>query len=267
MKKIVFSIFKWIFLACLFVIFWNISPILIFTIIPIYAFVSYSRRFNNPYKLIQIIGKKGSGKSTLAAKMSIKYRKRGWTVFSDTPISGCYLYDPTELGLRHFPPKSVIFVDEAGLTYNNRNFKSFPPHLVELFKRQRKYKLKIYLLSQAYDVDKKLRDLVDYVYIVTGFANIFSYGTRYNRRITCHESTAQSDSRFADDFVKDSILFCFFGTRKFTFIPKYIKYFTSFDAPPLPEIEPPRTLHPLPQKRRFARTLGLPVRRRLRFKR
>ena len=250
MKKIIKGIFKWGFIILLAILLWNISPILIFVIVPIISFVSYAKRFNNPYKLVQVIGKKGSGKSTLSAKLSIRYRKRGWNVFSDTPISGCVLYDVNELGVYHFPPKSVLFVDEAGLTYNNRNFKSFPPHLVEFFKKQRKYRLKIYLLSQSYDVDKKIRDLVDYVYLATGFANIFSYAVRYNRRVVCHESTGQSESRFADDFVKDSIFTCFFGSRKLTFIPRYIKYFTSFDAPVLPNVDPPRSDCVMPPRSR-----------------
>ena len=48
-----------------------------------------SRRYNNPYRLIFIFGKKGAGKSLYMVKQMIRYLKKGWTVYTD--IDNCNL--------------------------------------------------------------------------------------------------------------------------------------------------------------------------------
>ncbi len=48
-------------------------------------------KYRNPYKLFMVFGKKGSGKTTLMCKMALKYRKKGWHVYSNVHIPGTYL--------------------------------------------------------------------------------------------------------------------------------------------------------------------------------
>lgn len=52
-------------------------------------FTVQSRRYNNPYRLIFIFGKKGAGKSLYMVKQMMKYLKKGWTVYTD--IDNCKL--------------------------------------------------------------------------------------------------------------------------------------------------------------------------------
>ena len=52
-------------------------------------FTVQSRRYNNPYRLIFIFGKKGAGKSLYMVKQMMKYLKKGWTVYTD--IDNCNL--------------------------------------------------------------------------------------------------------------------------------------------------------------------------------
>ena len=49
----------------------------------IFLFSLHTRKYNNPYKLCFIFGKKGAGKSTLMVHNMLKDLKRGWTVYTD----------------------------------------------------------------------------------------------------------------------------------------------------------------------------------------
>ena len=126
-------------------------------------------------------------------------------------------------------------VDEVGLIWDNRNFKSFPEHVKVYFKYQRQYRNVVYLFSQSFDVDKKIRDLTDHLYIVQNLFNCFSIARRVTKKITVvhADKSAQGESKIVDDYNIDSLLFAFSGSVKITYIPKYVKYFKSFDPPQL----------------------------------
>lgn len=192
-----------------------------------------TKQYLNPYKLIMIFGKKGSGKSTLLTKLAIEHQRLGWTVYSTEPITGCYKIDYTDIGYSHFPPDSCILIDEVGMIWDNRNFKSFDSKVRDWFKLQRHYKCKVYLFSQTFDVDKKIRDLVDEMYLVEKKFRVFSYSKRILKKMVLNKSTADSPSRIDENLEFDSLFFFWCGSRKFTFIPKYIPYFDSFCAPQL----------------------------------
>lgn len=194
-------------------------------------------KYRNPYKLYMCFGKKGSGKTTLMTKLCLQYKKKGWNVFCDREIPGAIVFPTQEFGKYQFPPNSLILVDEVGLVWDNRNFKSFPEHVKVYFKYQRQYRHVVYLFSQSFDVDKKIRDLTDHLYIVQNYFNCFSIARRVTKFLTVvHASnSAQGESKIVDDYKIDSLWFAFFGTVKITYIPKYAKYFKSFNPPELPE--------------------------------
>ncbi len=196
-------------------------------------------KYRNPYKLYMVFGKKGSGKTTLMTKLALQYQKKGWRVYCDREIPGCYLYDIKDFGKRQFPPDSLILVDEVGLIWDNRNFKSFPEHVKVYFKYQRQYRNVVYLFSQSFDVDKKIRDLTDHLYIVQNLFNCFSIARRVTKKITVvhADKSAQGESKIVDDYNIDSLLFALSGSVKITYIPKYVKYFKSFDPPQLEPYE------------------------------
>ena len=70
------------------------------------AFARLFMKYRNPYKLYMVFGKKGSGKTTLMTKLSIQYRKKGWNVYCDRELPGCYRFDTSDFGRVAFPPTS-----------------------------------------------------------------------------------------------------------------------------------------------------------------
>jgi hypothetical protein len=207
----------------------------VLVLIAVFHFVT--RKYLNPYKLTMIFGKKGSGKSTLLTKLAYQHIKHGWTVYSTVEIAGTYKFDIDDIGKRYIPPNSVLLIDEVGMIWDNRNFKTFKTEHRDYFKLQRHYKHKVILFSQTFDIDKKIRDLTDEMYLVVKRMRVFSYAKRINKQIVLHKSSAESPSRLDEDLVFDPLLLFWMGSRRFTYIPKYISFFNSFDIPDLDEKE------------------------------
>lgn len=202
--------------------------------IPVLAFCLYSRRFANPYKLTFIFGKKGSGKSTYMVKLMLRYVKRGWNVYTDMSeviIPGVRIIKSSDLV--NFAPAghSVLFLGEVGITYDNRNYSKFPEGLRDLFKFERKYKFRCYMDSQSYDIDKKLRDVVDGMYLQSNIGNVIGLSRPIYKSISLTEPSADSESRIAEH-----LKFAPFWKWKVTWMPRYHKYFDSFSAPARPAI-------------------------------
>lgn len=198
----------------------------ILVIVLIWHFLT--RSYLNPYKLIFIFGKKGSGKSTLLAKYACRYRAKGWNVFSTEDILGTQKIDYTDIGHRTFPPESLVIIDEVGMIWDNRGFKNFDSAVRDFFKLQRHDHLAVVMASQTFDVDKKIRDLCDEMYLVKPFLRVWTYGRRILRVPCLVEATADGASRIDENLKFDSLLLFWCGSVFFTFIPHWAKYFDSF---------------------------------------
>lgn len=208
--------------------------ILIITISFIIYYLRY-KRFINPYKLIMIFGKKGSGKSSYLAKLAKKNLKKGKLVYTnmdDLMLPGIRKFDINDLG-DFIPEKdSIILIDEAGIVYDNRNFKKFKESQRDFYKYQRHYKCTVYLASQTYDVDKKLRDLVDSMILVQNIGIVYTLLRPIKKSITLTEATSDSESRIAEN-----LKFCWpFSWRIFK-LTKYSQLFESFKTPDLPPLK------------------------------
>lgn len=208
--------------------------IIYFFVICIFLFGLYASKFSNPYKLNMYIGSKGCGKSTFIAKTAVQWLKKGKTVYVTTPLAGCIYVPPEKIGHVYLVPDSILLVDEVGMIWDNRNFKNFDIAVRDWFKLQRHYRVTVYLFSQALDVDKKLRDLTDNIFIMKSTFNVFSTRKRVIKRLTVTEATGDQPSSLAEQLKIDSFIFFFLGSRGFTFIPKYVHLFDSFEAPELP---------------------------------
>lgn len=152
--------------------FWSI---VIFFICLFFSFQISTLPYSNPYTLTMIFGKKGSGKTTTMTKLAHQAQRRGQAVYSNIPLPGCFLISDEDIGFKQIPPNSVLLVDEVGMIWDNRQFKNFKPEVRDWFKLQRHYRVKVYLFSQTFDIDKKLRDLTDDMYLIEKRFRIFAY--------------------------------------------------------------------------------------------
>lgn len=192
-----------------------------------------TKKYLNPYKLYMLFGAKGCGKSTYLTKVALQYQKKGIPVYSTEPIPGTYQIDYRDIGYYEFEPNSVVLIDEVGMIWHSRDFKTFPKPVRDFFKLQRHYKLTVYMFSQSFDVDKSLRDLCDGLFLLVKRFRVFSYGKRISKNWVLNNSTAEAPSNLAENLEFDPFILFWAGSRIFTYIPKYAKYFNSFDVPPL----------------------------------
>lgn len=213
--------------------------LLVFLVV-LFCFALFARKYSNPYKLIMVFGKKGSGKSTLIAKLARRYIKRGRVVYStiDLKIPGVRVFNVDDVGKFVFPEESIVFIDEVGMIWDNRDYKKFRTDVRDYFKLQRHYKNTVYLFSQTFDIDIKLRNLTDYMFMVKNYGNVFSIAHRVSRKLVIVEPTAESEGRIADGYELQPLLLQLIGMRiaYFTFIPRWIKYFDSFEQADLEHI-------------------------------
>lgn len=199
----------------------------------LFTFIYYYVKYMNKHKLIMIFGKKGSGKTTYMVKLAYKYSKQGRPVFSNVDIPNTYHFDDSDIGQFGFPENSVIMVDEVGMIWDNRDFKNFQNYVRDYFKLQRHYKHTVYLFSQSFDIDKKLRDLTDQMYLITNFMNCMSILRRINKKVGIVE-TSNGESKLTDQYVFDSLLFFWCGSIQITWLPNWIGMYDSFERPQLP---------------------------------
>ncbi len=197
----------------------------------VFFLISFRYRFfRNPYKLYMIFGKKGSGKSSYLAKLALSYLKHKWIVYTnmdDLSIDGVRHIDASDLGDFVPVPHSVVLLDEVGMLYDNRDYKNFKPSVRNFFKLQRHYQCIVYLASQSFDIDKKLRDLTDEMYLTSCLFGWLGLIRPITKKIGLVEASSQGESR-----IVDNLRFKFITSWKFTFLPRYSKYFESFILPP-----------------------------------
>ena len=203
----------------------------------VFAFV-YSLvvwKYRNSYKLYMVFGKKGSGKSSYLVRKAIQYQKKGYIVYTnmqDCCLDGIRIINPDDLG--NFVPvaDSCLLLDEVGMLYDNRDYRNFKPSVRNFFKLQRHYRVVCFLASQTFDIDKKLRDLTDEMYLISNIATACSLVRPIRKTVTLTEATAEGESRIAEN-----LKFRFFTSWRVYWIPTTIKYFQSFKAPVLPNLE------------------------------
>lgn len=155
--------------------------------------------------------------------------KKGWAVYTN-------MDELTLPGLRHiviehvgdFVPEqhSVLLLDEVGMIWDARDFKAFRKPVRDFFKLQRHYRVLVFLASQKWDIDKKLRDLTDAMYLTTCFYRVFSVGRKIRVRPKVVQATAEAEARITDDLVV-----CPIFDWTFTFIPRWSQYFDSHAVP------------------------------------
>ena len=195
-----------------------------------------TRRFLNPFKFTMVVGKKGSGKTTWMVKLIYQHLRRGYVVYANIDIPGVHMFDPTKIGEYTFPKNSAVFIDEANLFWDNRRWKDIAANLIEWFRYQRQYRVKLYMFSQTFDIDKKLRSLCDDLYLVQNVARVICWCKRIRKWPDLKQAEGESEARIVDMIQYDSLLLLPFGSRHMVYIPKWSNFFKSYNPPPLPII-------------------------------
>lgn len=187
-------------------------------------------------------GSPGCGKTTYAVKLAMQHRKDYSHSFCNFPVSaqGVTSCDLDEIGEWTFPESSYIAVDEAGIEFNSRAYKSLPKPAIAWFKLHRHFKCDVDVFSQSWeDMDVTLRRLSNELWYLYRLGP-FTLARRVYKRVTVDKNTEQ----IIDGYKMASGLWLlvwflqlgypFEPKWKLTFRPRYYKYFDSWSHPDLP---------------------------------
>lgn len=191
-----------------------------------------------PYKpkanrLSVFYGAAGSGKSTLAAYYALRTLKAGYNVYSNVPIKGCKEVSKDMIGKQSITD-GLLIIDESGIEYNNRDFRSnFNKKAdnnksLEWFKKHRHEGVEIMIFSQGFaDTDIKITTLGTDYYIVKKhwLFKIVKY-----KRITKKPEIDEITKQPIDAFEYKPL------SGRFVFMRPLWPFFDSFDRMDLPVI-------------------------------
>ena len=171
-------------------------------------------------------GVPGSGKSTMAAYLAKKAFKKKNTVYSNVAIKGAYEIKKSDIG-NYDISDGLLILDEAGLDYNNRNYKKFTDEETDFFKKHRHYNVDVALFSQDFeDMDIKLRKLcTTYFLMKKSIVPFFIERRRIDKKIGIDKETKQIIEQYS---------FAFLG-RRLIFAPSTWKFFETHERKLLPK--------------------------------
>lgn len=182
-------------------------------------------------------GVPGSGKTTFAAAIAKECFKRNIPVYSNVPILGTYIVTREEIGKYNLPVQgadfAVLLLDEAGVDYNNRNFKNnFSQETLDWWKRHRHYHSMIYTFSQGYtDCDSKIRDLCKGYYLIEKKGSFIRCMPIYRKTGVNEEKKEMQDLFYYDETKLERFI-----NSTYIYSRKYWDMFDSWDAPKLPDL-------------------------------
>lgn len=173
----------------------------------------------HPHVLNVYFGVPGSGKTTFAAYLTkwalhesgiirwcrkhdnalsriiLKsgYFKRRIDVYSNVPITGAYQLNAKDDIGNYMIEDAKIIIDEAGIEYNNRSYKTFPQEAIYFYKYHRHYKTSVDVFSQSFDdMDVTLRRLAQNFYVVRRSLVPFCVvARRIRRKVGVDDTTKQ----------------------------------------------------------------------------
>lgn len=207
-----------------------------------------------PHVLNVYFGVPGSGKTTFAAYLAkqmnkqsrvitwaqehpsqfsekllaSRFFKRSVPVYSNVPITGAYALDPQQDIGKVMISDGKVIIDEAGIEYNNRNFKTFGQDAIYWYKYHRHYECSVDVFSQSYeDMDITLRRLAQNYYVVKkSLLPFFIVCKRIRRKVGIDEHTHQIIDKYYFGFP--------FLDSKWVFSPPLWKLFNSYSRKELP---------------------------------
>lgn len=176
------------------------------------------------------IGTPGSGKTTLAAAMCHKFMKskkfNGMNCFSNVPILGTLRYSPKDDMGKNLLENGLLIVDEAGIEFNGRSWKSMQSDVIEFAKTFRHYNLVHFcFFSQALDIDQTFVRLANSAHQCKKF--LFWVFIRDFEKVLLQDENSQFIYGWRPVGIIRGGLHCIFA-------PLYWKYFDTYEYKPLP---------------------------------
>lgn len=223
------------------------------------AFASFQNAYNPKHPLVLNVyfGVPGSGKTTFAAYLAkeamresivIKLCRKhpGWLsryilngshwkrkidVYSNVPINGTYKVDCRQDLGNFMLQDGKLIIDEAGVEFNSRQYKSFPKEAIYFFKYHRHYGVSIDVFSQSHeDMDITLRRLAQNFFVVKkSLIPFFVVVKRIHRKVGIDNNTHQLVDAYSFDLP-------LVGTRRI-FCPPLWKMFNTYDHKEFPSKE------------------------------
>lgn len=209
--------------------------LLLFFTFAIFGFKIYDKKWRSNYILRYYFGLKGSGKTSLMAKDMFFFKSKGWIVYTD--IEGCTIPGVRQINLKDLAKynpvqHSAIFLDEVGLSMNNREFKSFDAGLREFYALHRHLKCVVTVASQSFDADAFVRRRCDGFWFIQKIAGCLSLARPVVQKAKPNDmSSPASDSPVLTYYKWGSL-----SSWRLTFLPRYARLFDSFCAPDREEL-------------------------------
>ena len=141
------------------------------------------------------------------------------------------------------PSGSVLIIDEAGIHYNNRKYKSLSQKTIEWFKLHGHYKVDVIVLSQSWeDMDITLRRLADKLIYIRKLGAGLTILRRVQKFVQIDSETHQIIDGYRFLPIWYSLLRLLVIGRvlrlpkpfSFLFRPRYYKLFDSWAVPETP---------------------------------
>lgn len=186
-------------------------------------------------------GSPGCGKTTLACRTFYKEVLLGSksaykTLWCNFETTLAHQIDLKNLGSWSPPERSLLVVDEAGIEYNSRKYKSLSQETIAFFKLHRHYRCDIDFISQSWeDIDVTVRRLADELWYVRRLGP-FTMLRRVYKRVGIDDNTHQIIDKYEFGKLLPCILpFPFHKVNLIIFLRKpYYKYFDSYSKKELP---------------------------------
>jgi len=181
------------------------------------------------YKLYVYFAPPGAGKTTFAAHIAKKLLKNGVKVWSNVPIKGTYKLNTQEDIGKNLIQDGHIIIDEAGVEYNNRDFKNFSKQSTYFYKHHRHFRTTVHFFSQGFDdMDKKIRTLATSLFVIKKSLIPFLI-RRYeiSKKVGINEMTKD----ICDEYYKVPF------SSKYIFAPVVWDMFDTYSIEELPEKE------------------------------
>lgn len=199
--------------------------------------------------IITYFGSPGCGKTTLAVKLArqeLKRKKRRKHVYKhafcnfETTAPKVKQCDLDKIGEWTFPQHSFVCLDEAGIEFNSRAYKSLPKPAIAWFKLHRHYRCDVAVFSQSWeDMDITIRRLSTQLWYLKKLGP-WTLARRVYKFVTVDENTKQiiDGYKMASPLWLLIIPLQWFGitpkTWGLTFRPFYYRWFDSYSTPNTP---------------------------------